>query len=162
MLKSLEPPSWIQFLADGPWWVQVLGASAALYVAEIVRGAAKSTIQALSTARSPLNSFSSTLKKLRKTLGNRTSMVIGLPVPTDNFGTMLKLRGDTVAELEFQVALFVHHVPALMKLIESENLSEQRVLGAVVLKLLDDGGLEVRWVDEAAPDKERRVVFRLG
>jgi hypothetical protein len=36
-LRSAEPPSWIQLFADAPWWIQGLGAYAALYVAELVK-----------------------------------------------------------------------------------------------------------------------------
>ena len=42
-MRSVEPPSWIQFFAEAPWWAQALGAYAAVYVAELVKEAGKET-----------------------------------------------------------------------------------------------------------------------
>ena len=55
VLKSFEAPSWIRILAEAPWWLQAFGACAALYVAELVKGAAKATV-AHSSSRTSLAS----------------------------------------------------------------------------------------------------------
>lgn len=41
--KSLEAPSWIRLLAEAEWWQQGFAAIATLYVAELVKEAAKET-----------------------------------------------------------------------------------------------------------------------
>src|SRR5688500_6001625 len=42
-MRSTEPPSWVSLLADADMWVKLLGAYAALFVAELVKEAAKDT-----------------------------------------------------------------------------------------------------------------------
>lgn len=156
MLKSFETTSWIQFLAEAPWWIHALGAYTALYVAEIVKGAAKSTTQALSTRRNRLRVFSSILNDFRQRHPDRTAITIGLPVPDGVFGTVLAIGADSLGEIEHGIALFVHHLPKLMDLIESEDLSCNAF--HVQLQLRDDGSMEVTWIDNSKFAEHKRTL----
>ena len=156
-LKSFEDPSWIKLLAEAPWWTHALGAYAALYVAEIVKGAAKSTIQALSNRPNRLRVFSAVMSDFSKRHPERTSITIGLPVPDEVFGTVLTIRPESLSEIEHGIALFVHHLPKLMELIDSEELSD-RAFRVVQLQLLGDGSMQVRWIDNSEFAEQKRTL----
>ena len=159
-LKSAEPPSWILFLAEVPWWLKALGAYSALYVGELVKEAAKETWKARAkviggagaATRGVLTAFAASLGRLRQKIVRRTDLFVGLPFPDDYFCSRLRIEGESAAEFEAQIALFVHHLPALLRLIESEGLSESTVAAVISLRLLDNSGLEVRWQDNTTHD----------
>ena len=58
------------------------------------------------------------------------------------------------SEVELRIALFVHHLPQLIKLIESER-STDRVIGGVYLEMLDDGAMIARWIAKNGEVRER-------
>jgi len=165
--KSAEPPSWIAFFADGSWWLKAFGAYAALYVAEIVKEAGKTTWKnrrvvaaaARSAGESTIRAFARALSRLRVKITPRTDLLVGLPVPDQDFGARLHLEATDQELLEIQLALFFHHLPRLTQLIRSQQL-DTRALGPVQLRLLEDGGLEVAWLDSAS-ERERRHTLPL-
>ena len=157
VLKSFEAPSWIRILAEAPWWLQAFGACAALYVAELVKGAAKATVQALTNRDTPLGVFSSSLREFRKIRLGRTGIAIGLPVPGECFGTVLAVKADSLDDVEHEVAIFVYHLPRIIELMESEELSRNAV-GMVQLVLVDEGNIEVRWIDESTFEERSRLL----
>ena len=168
ILNSAEPASWVTFLANADWWTQGLAAYAALYVAEIIKEAAKDTWKNRSMALSAGIAVGKGVKKLaasiatfRHRLPPRTQLRIALPVPDDYFATSLELLGFDPADLEVQVALFVHHLPALTTLIQSEQLEGSRVLGGIYLKLVENAALEVSWKDKEFT-RHRRVLPLTG
>ncbi len=167
LFKSAEPPSWVAFLADADWWVKAVGAYAALYVAEIVRAAAKDTwkdrakiaAKARTASRSALTAIAASLAKLRSRISSRTQLWIGMPIPDEHWSTKLLIESQEEHAITAELALFVHYVPALVSLLKSERLLETSGAGPVFLRLLDDGGLEARWLDPVT-DQEQRRVFR--
>lgn len=98
------------------------------------------------------------LGRLRTRLGSKTGLQIGLPVPDDYDGTRLELVGSDAEELAFQVAMFVHYLPALMDLIQQEKLGRSRVATGIQLQILADASLEVSWQDSDSLKKEVRVL----
>jgi hypothetical protein len=164
--RSIEPPSYISFLADASWWIKVFGGMAALYVAELVREAAKETwksrakiaskMQEVSTR--PLRGFAKALSKTRVQLKPHARIKIGLPVPDDFFAAQLLLEGPEQDLVEAQIALFVYHLPALIKLIKSERLDSGGAFGAIQLQLLEDGSLEVRWLNPEIEKECQRIL----
>src|SRR6266567_9622734 len=122
VLKSAEPPSWIQFFADAPWWVKVLGAYATLYVAELVKEAAKETWRERAklarrtvAAGNTVVKLARSLVKLRGALPGRSKLILGLPVPDDYFGVRFELVGKDEEILAAEISLFVRYVPAIEK-----------------------------------------------
>jgi hypothetical protein len=152
--KSAVPPSWVRFYAENNWWIKGLGAYAAIYVAEIVREAAKDTwknrskiVSAAVVAGGRVRQLAVALASLRKRLAPETGIEIALPFPDDYEGTILQLIGTDVDELAVECAVFVHYLPALMNLIRKEALSRGSVATGIQLVMLDDLSLEVSWLD---------------
>lgn len=165
VLLSAEPPSWVTFLAEADWWIKPLAAYAALYVAEIVKEAAKDTwknrgkvIAAVISASNGIKKLATGIAKLRQKLSSNTTIRIALPIQDDYSATRLELLGSDPDDLALQIALFVHHLPGLTALIQSEGLDGSRVLGAIFLKILPDASLEVSWMDKDSFATQRRVL----
>ena len=152
--RSAETPSWVALLATADWWVKGLAAYAALFVAEIVKEAAKDTWRHRAKASAAVTAAGGQFRKvgvaiaaLRARLTARTTVAVGLPVPDDYFATRLAVDGDDPDLLCAQLALFVHHLPALNVLMSTHGLAEGRVAAGVYLSLNDDGSLLVSWHD---------------
>ncbi len=165
ILESAEPPSWVTFLAEADWWVKAMAAYAALYIAEIVKEAGKDTwkhrakaLSAAVVAANLIKRFGTALANLRKRLPSRTRIEIALPIPDDYFCTCVELIGTEADDFAVQIALFVHHLPALVKLMRDEELDCHNVDGGISLKLLPDGSLYVRWQDNDTLREHTRTV----
>jgi len=164
-LKSAAAPSWVTFLASADWWVHVLAAYSAIYIAEIVREAGKQTwkdraraVAVGVAAGKGIKKLASSLVRFRERLLPQTRLRIALPVPDDYFATSLELLGSDPIDLEIQAALFVHYLPALTTLIQSEQLERGRALAGITLKVLTDASLEVSWVDKKSFAQQRRTL----
>ena len=164
-MKSVEPPSWVSFLEQLDWWVQLLGAGAAIFVAEIIKEAAKESwknrgkvFSSTLTVGNKVKQLATALSRLRKQLPRRTEIAIGIPEPDHHFSTSIELEGDDVDELAVQIALFVHHLPALKKLIQEEKLDKRTVAGGISLKLQPDASLRVWWQDNGTLDARERIL----
>jgi hypothetical protein len=160
--KSAAPPSWVRFYAENDWWIKGLGAYAAIYVAELVREAAKDTwknrrkiVSAAVVAGGRVRQLAVALASLRKRLAPDTRIEIALPFPDDFDGTILELVGTDADELAVECAVFVHYLPALMNLIREEGLSRGSVATGIQLVMLDDLSLEVSWQDGSLQKRTR-------
>jgi len=165
VFKSAHAPSWIMFFADADWWVKALGAYAAIYVAEIVKEAGKATWKdrakigsAIGKAGNRIKQMAVELAKLRTRLPLITELNIGLDVPNDYDGTRFELVGTDAEELAFQMALFIHYLPAVTDLIRNEKLTRGRVAAGIQLVVLPDASLKVRWQDGASLREETRIL----
>jgi hypothetical protein len=162
--KGGVPPSWIRLYADADWWIKGLSAYAALYVAEIVKEAAKDTwknrgkiASAAVATGGRIRQLALALAKLRSRLRPETGIEIGLPFPDDYDGTLFEVTGDDVDELAAQCAVFVHYLPALMKLIREEELGRASVATGIQIAVRADLSLEVSWQDGSLA-KQKRVL----
>jgi hypothetical protein len=167
-LRSAEPPSWIQFLADSPWWVQAFGGYSALYLAELVKEAAKTTwaeraavARKTKVATQALGRFARRLAKLRALLPERSQLVIGLPVPDHHFGVRFELLGREEDVLAAEIAIFASFVPRLEELIRSEQLDKGRVVGTVNLMVTEELQLKVAWMDRESLSIQERLLRHL-
>ena len=84
---------------------------------------------------------------LRARLSDRTTIAVGLPTPSDYFATRLRLEGNNPDLICAQLALFIHHIPALNALIKKHGLDTGRAGTGIFLELRDDGSLLVSWHD---------------
>jgi hypothetical protein len=164
-MKSVEPPSWVSFLEQLDWWVQILGAGAAIFVAELIKEAAKDTwknrgkiVSSTLTLGNKVKQLATALSKLRHQLPRRMDIAIGIPEPDDHFSTSIELEGDDVDELAVQIALFVHHLPALKELMKEEKLDKRTVAGGISLRLEPDASLRVWWQDNGTLDPRERIL----
>lgn len=163
--KAIEPPSWIQFFAEGSWWLKALGAYAALYVAEIVKEAGKETwktrakIAATTVATgNKVSRLARSLVKLRKALPARSKLVLGLPVPDDYFGVRFELVAKEEDLMAAEIALFVQYIPSIESLIEVEGLRNGHITGPIMLVACDDMTLKVTWMNCKLLTIEERIL----
>lgn len=153
-LRSEDPPSWVRFVADAPWWLQTMGLYASVYVAELFKEAAKTTWKEratfLSTAGRGVNHLTSLARSLvqfRRARKRSTTLQLALPIPHDYFGVQFELLGREEDLVAAEIAMFVQHVPGIQALLEQEAVRQQ-VTGMVVVQILDDGSAKVTWMDK--------------
>ena len=102
-LRSAEPPSWIQFLADLLSWSTVIKVPATVFLAELAKEAAKDTwknkeriAKALKQQGvEPLLKLSRALFKYCRASPRKTSVIIGFPFPDEDFGTGIAVEPET-------------------------------------------------------------------
>jgi len=165
VLKSADPPSWVVFLAKPDFWLHLLGRAADLCMVAIIKEVAKHSWRNRKRAWAAVGVAGNRVKKLADGIagflhktGHRTEIGVGIPLPDEYFPSSLYLEGTGPDDLSVQVALFVHHLPALRSLILDEKLAEGRVLGGISLKLLDNGSMEVTWMDKEPMRSSRRIL----
>jgi len=165
-LLSMEPPSWIHFIAQADWWIQGLAAYSALYIAEIVKEAAKDTWKARAKiitttvgVGNKIRRLAESFMSLRSRLSNRTDLVIGLSTPDEHFGTQITLAAVDTDELSAEIALFIHYIPAVLALIDAEGLIDRKPATGVFLTLLSTGALQIVWFDGVTLQKHERVLL---
>ena len=168
-LMAAEAPSWVRLIAEASWWQQTLGASATLFVAELIKEAAKDSwknrakaISLAVVAGSKLKELAVELLSLRRRLSPKTEIVFAIPVPDDYFGTQLKLSAQDEISLQLEVALFVHHFPALTELMRTEQFVVHKPATGLFLELLPNGDLQVMWFDAKTLAQRQRVLGLLS
>jgi hypothetical protein len=166
LYKGGVPPSWVRFLAEADWYIKVLGGYAALYVAEIVKEAAKETWKSRSKiisgavgAGNRIKQFAIALANFRNHTAPETLLEIVVPFPDDYDGTILDIAGNDVDELAVQIAAFVHHLPALQALIRDEGLTRTTIATGIQLELLPDLSLKASWQDGSLKWQTRLLTF---
>jgi hypothetical protein len=69
------------------------------------------------------------------------------------------LKGTDPADLEWEIAAFLHHLPAIAEVIRAERLNEPNALASLTsLTLNEDGLLEMAWMDRKELKEHRRVL----
>lgn len=166
-MKAMEVPSWVSIVAQAPWWLQFLAASASVYVSGFISEAGKDTwknrgkiaqvARAVPSAISTLADFISSTKKAGS---SRTFVTLGIPLPDEYSLVQLRLDYETQEELEFEIALFVHYVPAIEAFIERERLNERPPVGAVVVEFgSEDFSLAISWMDRQSLERKSEVLL---
>ncbi len=166
-LLSADPPSWISLFADVPWWVKLTGG---IYLTEIVKEAAQDSwknrallAKVPRSAASTVNRLAVAIRDLVARLPHPTRFKIGLPLPDEHFGTSLDLAPSDVEQIEDTLYLFLAHLPQLDQLIQMQHETGCRVFGGLRLRLLDNGDVEVSWLEKSPVGAlgQRREVLRL-
>jgi hypothetical protein len=155
--KSLDAPSWVRLIAELEWWQQGFSAAAALYIAEIVKEAAKETWKARASLVSAAIKSATGIKNLavrvahlKASLAARTEVVVGLPRPNDYFGTHLTITAEEPAVGELELALFVHYLPAVAKLIADQKAKGESPATGYFLEIQPNTDLLIWWFDGAS------------
>lgn len=161
-LLSAEPPSWIQFIANSDWWIKSFAAMSALYVAEIVKEAAKDTwknrskiIATTVGSANKIKIFAEKIIQFKSSIKKNTELVLVLPTPHEHRGCSLLLDTKDPHDLSLQLALYIHHLPRVENLIRSNISGPNNIATGVVLSLLPSGALQVSWLDY--PSLENQV-----
>ena len=143
-----------------------MAAASALYVAELIKESAKETwknrakvVAAFVGVTNKARMFAEKIIKLRQRLPERTAVVLALPVPHYYRGSTLALSARDADTLTVEIALFIHHLPALGKLMREEDLEGSRAATGLFLSLLDNGDLKISWVDCDSMEIQSRVIL---
>lgn len=159
--KSTDAPSWIRLIGDLPWWQQAFSAYAALYVAELVKEAAKESwrsrskvVSAIFSTTNSLRAIARAIKVSADTYETRTEVVLFLPEPDSYFGTGLRLLTDSSDELEVQLALFVHHLAGIREIIDRNSALNSDPATGYFLQISDSGDMCVEWFHPNTLEKQ--------
>lgn len=152
--KSLDAPSWVRLIAELSWWQQGLAASATLYVAELLKEAAKDTWKSRAKAAAVAGRAAQQVKqlaaavwRLKSRLSSRTEVVVCIPEPDEYFGAQFSLHLDDQSVAELELALFVHHLPTVSRLISEYKAMGVTAATGYFLELQDNASLLVWWFD---------------
>ena len=164
--KSVDPPSWVALLELPSTWIQVLGPSAAIFLGELLKEAAKDTwrnkaaiARALALPVSaPLRAAAMALAKFRRSAHPRTGIDVGYPVPDEHFGARLRLEGRDADTIALELALFVRQSGAIERLLGEVQEGSDAPIGPIILRLKQDGAVEVAWVGgESLEERVRKL-----
>jgi hypothetical protein len=164
--KSIDPPSWVALLELPSTWIQILGPSAAIFLGELLKEAAKDTwrnkaaiARALALPVSaPLRAAAIALARFRGSAQARTSVDVGFPVPDEHFGTRLRLEGREPDTIALELALFVRQSGAIERILREAEESGDAPIGQVILRLQRDGAVEIIWAGgESLEEQVRRL-----
>lgn len=163
--RSMEVPSWVSIVAQAPWWVQFLAASASVYISGIISEAGKDTWKnrgkiaaAVRTIPSPVTELATFIVSARDSGSSKTFVTLEVPFPDEYNTASLKLDFANPEELEFSIALFVHHLPALQALYQSEAILENQLVGGMQLEFGDDCSMLVTWMDNQFLSIQERIL----
>lgn len=164
MYRSAESPSWVMFLAEADWWLKTLAVYAAVFAAEITREGAKATWKALVGLMSrkkeegPADRLVDALAKLKQGFPDETRFIVGLPIPSDLWATQLEIPEGEPGAISARLAVFVHHLPALLEVIRRNDLSQQACTG-IHLSIEDNGDMIISWVDDDLKKRSERLLY---
>lgn len=164
--KSMEVPSWVSIVAEAPWWAKFLAASVSVYISGIISEAGKDTWRSrekiVAVARkmpaSAIRSLAKFIVSATEAGISRTFVTLAIPFPDEYNTAHLKLQFTSPEELEFLIALFVYHMPALEALWMKEGLLEHRPVGGMSLQFGDDYSMLVTWLDAQSLTTHDRVL----
>jgi hypothetical protein len=164
-LKSAEPPSFIQIMADALQWLSPLKVAATIFLSQLAKEAATDIYKnkqqigraLANAAAAPLRLAAAALKRARESSLRPPGLVVGLPIPDDYFGTALWLPGDSEEDIAWLVARFVVRAQIIEQLIQAEISAGRLPLGRVQVIPTDTGGFLLRWVDQEFGQHEHEV-----
>ena len=159
--KSTDAPSWIKLAAELSWWQQALSAYAALYIAELVKEAAKESwrsrskfIASIFSGTHSLRAIARAIKASADTYEPRTEIVLFIPEPDSYFGTRLRLFSDSSEELEVQLALFVHYLPRIRAIFDQNCAVKSNPATGYFLRITDESNMVVEWFHPSTLKKQ--------
>ena len=167
-LRAYEAPSWVSIAASAPWWVQMLGTAASVYIAGILSEAGKDTWKNRGRLAAFVKQANSAVVHIAtfaiqtRIAGNERTFV-RLEVPLENgFDSVgLKLEYQTQDELEFEIALFVHYAPQIESLLQQTRVQGNRTVGGVNAEFgKNDYSMLLTWLDRESLER-KDVVFEL-
>ena len=151
--KAVDPPSVLKLLGDALSWLP-LKAAAAVYLSALAKRAADATWDGLaslfnSNEVKPLADVAKTLATAADSVDGKVTIVVGLNIPDDHFGTAISIKPGDPEEMVRVLASFIVHVEQISKAMRAEIETGRTPLGAAIIELQDDGSLLVSWVAQA-------------
>lgn len=168
-LRSQDAPSWIRLVADADLWVHVFAAGGALYIAELIKEAAKETWKSRAKivagavgAGGRIRALAAKIIRFKSLAPERVAVVVALPMPHEYFGVHLQVSSTDPDVLELELALFVHYLPAVKSLIETNERDGHKAATGYFLELEEDGALRVSWFSHDTLKKMETVISVAG
>lgn len=151
--RSIDPPSFLQLLGDALDWLP-LKAAAAFYLSTLAKRAGDATWDGLtalfnSKEVKPLAEVAKTLTEAANKVNGEVTIVAGLNIPDDHFGTAISIKPGDPEEVARVLASFIVHVEQIKKAMRAEIEAGNKPLGPAFIKLQEDGSLRVSWVAQA-------------
>lgn len=110
-------------------------------------------------AGSKLKTIASKLIEVRHRLPDRTEIVLALPQPNEYFGSLLTVSTTDPELVEIEMALFVHHLPALSDVIRAHQAAGTRAATGYFLELLPNGDMHVLWFDQQSLKRQETTLL---
>ena len=152
-MRSADPPSFLQLLGDVSAWLP-LKAAVAVYLSTLAKRAGDATWNRLaslfnSNEVKPLADVTKTLATAADSVDGEVTIVVGLNIPDEHFGTAISIMPGDPEEMARVLASFIVHVEQISKAMRAEVEAGRTPLGPAIIKLQDDGSLMVSWVAQA-------------
>lgn len=167
--RSQDAPSWIRLVADADLWAQALTAGCALYIAELIKEAAKETWKSRAKivagavgAGGRIHALAAKIIRFKSLAPKRVEVVLALPTPHKYFGAQLQISTADPYVLELELALFVHYLPAVAALIETNERDGNKAATGYFLELDPSGALRISWFDRETLKKMETVISLTG
>jgi len=167
--RSQDAPSWIRLVADADLWVQALTAGGALYIAELIKEAAKETWRSRAKivagavgAGGRVRALATKIIRFKSLAPERVAVVVVLPIPHEYFGAQLQVSSTDPDVLELELALFVHYLPAVKALIETNERDGHKAATGYFLELEGNGALRISWFAHDTLKKMETVISEVG
>lgn len=152
------PPSQApQFIhAVGKWqlWEQSLGSFAADFVRRL--GYRPTTIAWTDAARllndesiRPLAAVASALIAVKRAVKEPATIIVGLNIPNDRFGTVVVIDDDEAVKVAYGIARFVDRAREISTVISRAVAIGETPRGPALLSFEEDGGVTIRWASRA-------------
>jgi hypothetical protein len=153
--KSAEGPSFIQIMGAAKEWFTPLNIAATVFLSTLAQEMAKDAYKnkaaiakALAAgAAAPLRRAVQALSRAKSATHSRT-IVLGLSVPDDYFGTALTVPLDP-EEIAYPLAMLVTLANRIEAIIEAEVKAGRKPLARVNISLSGPQTLRLDWVDHS-------------
>ena len=159
-LKSAEPPSILQLLGDALAWLP-LKVAAGVYLSTLAKRAGDATWDWLgsrfsSSEMRPLANVAKTLAKAANSVNGKATILVGLNIPDDSFGTAISIESGDPEEIARVLASFIVHVEQISKAMRAE-VEAGRPPWSAWIELQDNGSLLVSWMTDDFCRHELRI-----
>ena len=144
---AAEPPSWITFIANLDWWQKILGSYAAIYLASIASAAGKETWEKKTAIVGYIKDVAKSILSAKEKSNKNTKTELALILPGTSYEAKLHPSSEDIDSFARELALFVSHAPDVVDVYRKNIEYGNQVVGWVQLTALDDGGMEVKWMD---------------
>jgi hypothetical protein len=147
-------PQFIHAVAQGQLWQDALGAPATAFLNQLgYRAADISWDEAEhSLARSecaPLARVVTAFTTARETIARPASIVVGLNIPNDRFGTVVMIDDSRPVKIAYAIARFVSRAGEIATVIQRAVVTGETPRGPALLSFGDDGSVLIRWNSRA-------------
>lgn len=152
--KDAPLRQFIHAVAQCQLWHEALGASAAIFVNrlgtrafDIAWDEADHLLAWPDVA--PLARMAMAFALAKESLAQGSSLVIGLNIPNDRFGTVVVTEDSRPVKIAYRIARFVVQAERISQIIQRAMATGETPRGPALLTFGDDGGVRITWNSRA-------------